>query len=123
MKAGNGRSKYVTYLEINPELQVPQIYLSLRKKKVVSMLAKLRTSSHNLKVEMGRRMGIDRDQRLCHCGQDIEHEKHFLLDCDAYYDIRRKYDITRDLSVAMVLDNEKYVKYIGDLVEERKKYT
>ena len=44
-------------------------------------MGKLRTSSHSLQVEMGRRTGTSRERRLCKCGVDIEDEKHFLSEC------------------------------------------
>ena len=62
-KAENGRSKYATYLSINPNLETPRIYNDISCKKHLSMVAKLRTSSHNLRIEMGRRVGLNRDLR------------------------------------------------------------
>ena len=102
-------------------MQPPEIYSLLYGKKCVSMVAKLRTSSHNLRIEMGRRTGTIRELRLCYCGNDIENENHFLLECNLYYEIRRKYNI-RNTSVSEVLNNEKLVKYIYELFEKRKEY-
>ena len=76
-KATSGKSKYITYLQINPELETPQIYQQLDNKQI-SMIAKLRTSSHNLRIEMGRRSGLKREQRTCHCEAGAETEDHFL---------------------------------------------
>ena len=121
-KAENGRSKYATYLEINPELEPPIIYNKLFNKNQVSMVAKLRLSSHNLNVEMGRRTGLSREQRLCHCGVDVETEKHFLLDCGLYHEIREKYDVSNDLSVSRLLNDVNYVSYIKECMDTRKTF-
>ena len=118
-KAENGGSKYIAYLEINPGLECPDVYSSIHGKNAVSMIAKLRTSSHNLRIEMGRRVGLSRDQRLCHCGMDVEHERHFLLECVSYIDIRRRYGID-SISLQRILGNGNYVKYISELFNERK---
>jgi len=58
-------------------------------------LTKLRLSSHCLHIETGR-YGQNRvDANLRHClicnSQDIEDEYHFVMICEAYSDIRRKY--------------------------------
>ena len=78
-KAANGRSKYITYLQINPHLNSPTCYKDTHRFQHMSMIAKLRTSSHNLMVEMGRRTGTVRERRLCICGGNVEDENHFLL--------------------------------------------
>ena len=65
-KAEENRSRYVTYLSINPLLEHPSSYKSIFSYKDVSMLAKLRTTSHNLQIDMGRRTGTPRERRTCH---------------------------------------------------------
>ena len=47
-KTEKGRSKYVTYLTINPYLQTPKIYESIKSHNDRSVISKLRASSHNL---------------------------------------------------------------------------
>ena len=46
-KAGSGRSKYVTYLQINPHLNTPTCYSDTHKFHHMIMFANLRTSSHS----------------------------------------------------------------------------
>ena len=122
-KAENGRSKYATYLEINPSLETPTIYDKLYNRNQVSMVAKLRLSSHNLNVEMGRRTGLSRDERLCHCGDEVETEKHFLLECGLYHEIRDRYNIANELSISKVLNDINYIHYIKECIDQRKKLT
>ena len=118
-KAESGRSKYATYLSINPNLEIPSIYNYINHKKHISMVAKLRTSSHNLRIEMGRRVGQLREQRVCHCGEAVEDEFHFLCECGFYDEVRRRHGIVRE-SVEEILSDAKYVGYIKELVEKRK---
>jgi hypothetical protein len=43
---------------------------------------KFRSGSHGLGEEMGRRRGVDREDRLCElCGAAVETVAHFMLDC------------------------------------------
>ena len=79
-KAAKGRSRYITYLSINPDLVTPSVYTKLNRFTSVCMIAKLRTVSHNLQVDMGRRTGTPRNERKCRCG-DVEDEEHFMLKC------------------------------------------
>ena len=120
-KAENGRSKYATYLSINPNLETPRIYNDIRCKKHLSMVAKLRTSSHNLRIEMGRRVGLNRDLRICHCGNGIEDEFHFLRECGLYDEVRRRHGIENE-GIDCILGDGQYVKYICELVEKRKEF-
>ena len=122
IKAGNGRTKYVTYLLVNPKLTKPAVYDKLKNHNHVSMIGKLRTSSHNLHVETGRRMGKSRDRRLCICENEVEDEEHFLRRCNLYYDIRRAHNITTQ-TLEEILDDATKTQYIIDLMERRKQMT
>ena len=53
-------------------------------------LSRLRTSSHNLRIEVGRYLGQRRDQRICTICQngDYEDEFHFIMKCSEYKEIR-----------------------------------
>ena len=42
---------------------------------------RMRTSSHRLRVETGRWAGIDRERRICKCGEGIGDEEHVLTEC------------------------------------------
>ena len=120
-KAGSGRSKYVTYLEINPDLETPKIYHNIWSMNHVSMIAKLRTSSHNLQVEMGRRTRTARELRLCYCEKSVEDETHFLTECELYDEIRRQHRVV-DISVAQILSDEKFIAFIAELFKKRKEF-
>ena len=56
-------------------------------------LSKFRTSSHDLAIEKGRYINLDRNNRVCNnCNLKlIENEYHFLLICPKYSELRSKY--------------------------------
>ena len=107
---------------INPSLTKSTIYKNLKLHKHVSMVGKLRTSSHNLHIEMGRRTGKGRERRVCVCENGVEDEEHFLIRCQLYYEIRRDHNITNQ-TVAEILNDATKTRYISDLMERRKLMT
>ena len=57
-------------------------------------LARLRTSSHRLKIEAGRWAKPTRKliaERLCFLCNTLEDKFHFILECPAYSNLRSKY--------------------------------
>ena len=53
-------------------------------------LTKFRLSNHCLKIETGRHERIDKNNRFCpFCPNQIEDEKHALLQCQAYSTLRK----------------------------------
>ena len=61
--AEKDRSKFKTYLTVNPHLETPKIFDTLYYHKNISMISKLRMSAHNLQIEMGRRTGTPVNNR------------------------------------------------------------
>ena len=57
------------------------------------LLSKFRTSSHDLAIEKGRYINLDRNNRVCNnCNLKlVENECHFLLICPKYSELRSKY--------------------------------
>ena len=82
------------------------------------MIEKLRVSMHSLKVEMGRRCGIAPNLRICHCGQGVEDELHFLTQCPSYMEIRHIHHIT-DQKLSEILNKKQYIEYIDQLQKHR----
>lgn len=123
-KAKAGKSKYMTYIKINPNLEKACIYEKNISMCALQKVTRLRTVSHSLAIETGRH-GRNRkpiEERLCHCGK-IESEEHFLLKCTSYEHIRTKHNISPDLSISSVLEHNNIDKYVNDLNEIRSIYT
>jgi hypothetical protein len=74
-------SRRMTYVEFNPRLEVHPLY-SIGKvpEYTRKAISRVRLGSHWLKVETGRWSRIDRERRLCQCG-NIQTEEHMLLHC------------------------------------------
>lgn len=69
-------------------------------KNVVAQFTKLRISSHNLAIEAGRyhKPKLDISLRCCKfCPHTIENEKHFLLHCTKYCQLRTSF--VNDISI------------------------
>ena len=86
-------SRLATYCIFKKELILEQ-YLTCVDKPIFRIaLCKFRTSSHLLKIEVGRWNNIPKKDRICDfCNLNvIEDEFHFLLVCPKFIDLRMKY--------------------------------
>lgn len=81
-------------------------YLNLEDFEKRKTIAKLRCSNHSLEIEKGRHLRIERSGRLCkQCNRgNVETETHFLLECDKYQILRRKYNLTELTTVTQFMD-------------------
>ena len=89
-------NQLIVYKELKQSFEFEDylLYTSCRQNRVI--LTKLRISAHSLRVETGRyasRQRLDRNQRICnYCNKNvIEDEYHFIMECQAYDLIRKKY--------------------------------
>ena len=93
-------AKAITYKLFKSNL-APETYLSIDLPYLYKKtLSNFRCSGHNLMIEKGRHMNIDRQLRFCnYCvKQDshiVEDEKHFLLICPLYETLRQIHFIER----------------------------
>ena len=93
-------SKTRTYKEINPELTVHKVYTStdyINERERLSF-TRFRLSSHHLKIETGRWARIDREDRICCCGNGIQDEKHVLFNCSKTENERGRYGVDEGVS-------------------------
>ena len=62
------------------------------------MISKIRCSDHQLEIERGRHLNINEDKRTCkNCAFSVvEDEKHFLIECKAYQNLREKHHMKAD---------------------------
>ena len=121
-KAANGKSRYKSYLTMNPILSRPNIYNRYIPTYKLLPVIRLRTVSHNLEIEKARHtpQHIPQEQRLCSCGE-MEDEQHFLLHCNQYTHIREKYDL-HQLPFHQQLDNIHTPDFIYELSKCRDIY-
>ena len=57
-----------------------------------SVIGQLRTSSHQLEIEVGRYTRIPVEERICQlCHQEVESEEHYVCHCSVFYEIRGRY--------------------------------
>ena len=88
----SGKLRFFSKIYTNFELQK---YLTFSiDKNLRLLLSKLRLSAHSLAIETGRynRPLIPAYERYCKfCVNEVENEKHFLLDCSLYNTIREKH--------------------------------
>ena len=87
------RTKYKTYVEINPTLTTHAMYTSTEVSEYKRIaFTKLRLSSHNLAVERGRWTRVPRERRLCQLCDlgEVQDEHHVLSRCPATADVRAR---------------------------------
>lgn len=88
------RTKFRTYVVMNPMLTVNPIY-SLRVGELNRIDAtRLRLSSHNLAVETGRWARVDHNDRICSCpGRFVQSEDHVICKCSLTENVRTNSDL------------------------------
>lgn len=89
----NHQNKLRTYCKFKLSYSLEN-YVTLLKRKFISVFCKLRISSHKLRIETGRYSSprLPPEQRICnHCNLgEIEDEFHFIMRCTLYNDLRQK---------------------------------
>ena len=80
-------SKYKENFELEEYLSI------ITNRKYTTSLTRFRLSSHELLIEKGRHLHIQREDRLCkYCNINmVENEYHFLLVCPKYANLRKEY--------------------------------
>ena len=85
-------SKLCTYILHKKNFGLENYLLIIKDFELRRSLTRLRLSSHTLKIEKGRHLGIPRHNRLClRCSDgEVEDETHFLLTCKGLTNERQK---------------------------------
>ena len=60
-------------------------------------------------------------QRLCRCGNNVNDEAHFLVECGLYDEVRRKHGVAT-ASVSQILNDSKFVVFVRELFKKRKEF-
>ena len=90
------KSRYATYLYLNPSLSQHPVYMSNAIRDSLRIqFSQLMLSSHHLRIETGRwnRPPTPRDARICQCGTDIQTEEHVLLRCSRTAQERHRFSV------------------------------
>ena len=121
-KASNNKSRYKSYLSMNPTLSRPDIYNRCIPSYKLLPVIRLRTVSHDLEIERARLKPhhIPQEQRLCSCGE-METEQHYVQHCNQYTHIRDKFDV-QELPFPEQLDNIDTPDFIYELSKCRNIY-
>lgn len=89
--SGRGGNKLRTYKLFKAVYRVEpycQLFLPVKHR---SAFSKFRCGVAPLRLETGRFEGLEVEQRICPvCGLSVEDEKHVLLECSFYQDLRTK---------------------------------
>ena len=108
-------SKLRTYKHLKSQIGFEEYINLIPNEKERISLTKFRLSNHQLMIEKGRYMNIDREQRFCPlCTDSIEDEIHFLIECEAYKEKREKLftDIQKDNSNFLLKNNLEKTKFL-----------
>ena len=126
-------SRLKVYQHLHFEYATSPYVNKVHDRKLRGLMAKLRTGTFPIMVELGRYKGLKPEERLCrHCGV-VEDEIHFLWFCERYVEERK--DLLETVNIpripdsnvdklCTILDNDKYhviAKYIYKCLLKRNK--
>ena len=80
------------YVDLTDNKYCDSIYNYNMREDLRVIITRWRLSSHDLKIETGRRSGISRENRYCNfCDDCIEDESHVIFRCRAYEGQRNRF--------------------------------
>ena len=117
------KTRFKTYAAINSDMSMHHVYSKNSDRKFIPehlrvAFTRMRTSSHRLRVEMGRWSGLDREDRTCKCGTAVGDERHVLTECSLTQHLRDAY--AKPVLFPDILCNtseEKDFKFIYDVLK------
>ena len=88
-QATTSAPKLRTYITFKKSFNIEHYLLFLTNNKDITAMAKLRLSSHCLRIETGRHENLPIKDRIClRCESEIDDEVHFLITCP-YFNTER----------------------------------
>ena len=121
------KPKLRTYVRLKKKLRM-EPYLSVHHRSGLPELTKLRGGTNRLRIEQGRYRKEAVEERVCEVcdSKQTEDEKHFMLECKVYDDLREKMwreveDITQTARSTYVSDEERLNALIGDRYQPEEK--
>ena len=80
-------SKLGVYLIVNPTLKFPNELSNIIEYERI-VITRFRTGTHNLRIESGRINNVQRNERICTCGTNLQTIAHFLIECPSLLHVR-----------------------------------
>ena len=103
---------------------------NIRDKKLRSYVARLRCSNHSLGIEIHRYTKIESDKYCKFCMENdnyiVEDEKHFVIECNAYNNLREQYIPRKyfnhhsDINYVKLMSSDSYIVLNNSAVYIRK---
>ena len=111
-------SKLRTYSQLKKTPGYEAYLSEIRHIEMRTALTKLRLSNHTLMIEKGRHLKIERNRRFCpYCPRSIEDEKHFLMECKSFNNLRNDLFDNAKLKVprfTLLCRTEKFITLMGN---------
>ena len=87
------KTSLTLFMSLKSEIEISNYLIKIYYSSYRNCLAKIRLSSHQLNIEVGRHRNIDRLNKICTlCNMnEIEDEYHFILICPFYKNLRENY--------------------------------
>ena len=110
------------YYQMNPSLSKCVLYLTNSgiPEHARAAATQMRLSSHKLRIETGRWARIERENRLCPCGE-VQDEQHVLLHCPLTDDLRKQFQYVsnfQSISEFFVFDDVSITKQLSSYCEK-----
>ena len=111
----NDKSKLRTYAIFKKSIGFEKYLSEIKNVTIRIQVSKFRLSNHRLMIEVGRHMGIQKEERVCpFCPSKVENEFHFLFECSVYK-YQREYlidPITKIYPGFIYLSNTLKIEYL-----------
>ena len=107
-------SKLRTFAKLKTYIGLENYLISCQRLENRTAISKFRLSNHDLMIERGRYLGIDKSERFCpFCLNLIETEEHFLLQCATFNTLRKDQMISKleniNPNFAFLSDTDKFI--------------
>ena len=130
VKINSDESKLRTFGKLKTSIGISKYLNKVRHLDSRIALTKLRLSNHDLMIEKGRHLKIDKSERFCpFCPKHVETEIHFMLECRTFHTLRRSllseientitlFDQRPDQNFVTLLNNENIATQVGDYIHK-----
>ena len=130
-KINSVNSKLRTFAKLKTDIGMAKYLTQIKCIQNRVALSKIRLSNHDLMIEKGRHLKIDKTERFCpFCPNIIETESHFLLECKTFSFLRRLLFAEIEIIVpifnqicdqdkfSILLNNENIANQVGDFINK-----